>query len=198
MAYTNSPPGWEEKSIMPVLNRDLVVLINIITSCATAAILIFFISSLSGEDLIRNNGTIRDLDLLLAEITTEVNEGIDQRIKQLGEVPAINPYRKFYCAELAKEIHEVSYLTEKQRIMFDVYSVRDFEGKSKRLVQYSEQANVEGLMNELDIVKRELKNSANLIDKMRNKLVRQRAAFVILFFVLWIALYIYYGRGILK
>jgi len=96
---------------MPVLNRDLVVLIKIIASCATAAILIFFISSLSGEDLIRNNGTIRDLDSLLTEITNELNDGIDQRIKQLGEVPAINPYRKFYCAELAKAIHEVAYLT---------------------------------------------------------------------------------------
>jgi hypothetical protein len=183
---------------MLVLNRDIVVLIKIVVSCATAAILIFFISSLSGEDLIRNNGTIRDLDSLLTEITSELNDGINQRIKQLGEVPAINPYRKFYCAELAKEIHEVAYLSEKQRIMFDVYSVRDFEDKSKRLVQYSEQADVNGLMNELDIVKRELKNSANLIDKMRNKLVRQRTAYIILFFVLWIALYIYYGRGILK
>jgi len=82
--------------------------------------------------------------------------------------------------------------------MFYVYRVRDFEGKSKRLVQYSEQADVNGLMNELDIVKRELKNSVNLIDKARNKLVRQRTAYIILFFVLWIALYIYYGRGILK
>ena len=113
-------------------------------------------------------------------------------------MPAKNLYRKFYCGELAKEIHEVAYLTEKQRIMFDVYSVRDFEGRSRLLVQYSEQSDVDGLMNELTIVKRELKNSANLIDKMRDKLVRQRAAYVILFFALWIALYVYFGRGILK
>jgi hypothetical protein len=183
---------------MPVLNRDIIVLIKIIASCATAALLIFFISALSGEDLIRNNGTIRDLDSLLADISSQLNDGIDQRIKQLGEVPAINPYRKFYCAELAKEIHQIAYLSEKQRMMFDVYSVRDFEGKSRRLVQYSEQGDVNGLMDELDIVKRELKNSANLLDKMRGKLVRQRAAYIILFFALWIALYIYYGRGILK
>ena len=183
---------------MPILNRDTVVLIRIVASCATAAILIFFISSLSGEDLIRNNGTIRDLESLLAQITAELNDGINQRIKLLGEVPAINPYRKFYCAELAKEIHQIAYLSERQRMMFDVYSVRDFEGKSRRLVQYSEQADVNGLMDELDIVKRELKVSANLIDKMRNKLVRQRTAYIILFFAIWIVLYIYYGRGILK
>ena len=183
---------------MLVLNRDIIVLIKIIASCATAALLIFFISSLSGEDLIRNNGTIRDVDSLLADISSQLNDEIDQRIKQLGEVPAINPYRKFYCAELAKEIHQIAYLSEKQRMMFDVYSVRDFEGKSRRLVQYSEQGDVNGLMDELDIVKRELKNSANLLDKMRGKLVRQRGAYIILFFALWIALYIYYGRGILK
>ena len=82
--------------------------------------------------------------------------------------------------------------------MFDTYNVRDFENKSKRLVAYSENADIESLTNELEIVKRELKNSANLIDKRRNKLLRQRTAYIILFFVLWIALYIYYSRGIIR
>ncbi|MGD8941971.1 MAG: hypothetical protein PVJ37_01840, partial [Desulfobacterales bacterium] len=152
----------------------------------------------SGEDLIKNNSTVADLDRILAEITVELDGGIEDRIKQLGEVPAINPYKKFYCAELAKEIHEVSYLTEKQKIMFDAYNVRDFENKSKRLVSFSETANMAALMNELEIVKRELKNSVNLIDKRRKKLVRQRTAYIILFFVLWIAIYFYYSRGFLK
>ena len=93
-------------------SRDVVALIRIFTSCLTAAFLIFFISSLSGEDLIKNNSTIEDLDRNLSEITAELEGGIENRIKQLGEVPAINPYKKFYCAEFAKEIHEVSYLTE--------------------------------------------------------------------------------------
>jgi hypothetical protein len=148
---------------MASLNRDIVALIRIFTSCLTAGLLIFFISSLSGE-----------------------------------EIPDINPYRKFYCAELAKEIHEVSYLTEKQKILFDTYNVRDFENKSKRLVSYSENADIQSLMNELEIVKRELKNSANLIDKRRNKLLRQRTAYIILFFVLWIVLYFFYSRGIVR
>jgi hypothetical protein len=179
-------------------NRDVVALVRIIASCLTAGFLIFFISSLSGEDLIKNNSTVADLDRILAEINVELDGGIDDRIRQLGEVPAINPYKKFYCAELAKEIHEVSYLTEKQKILFDAYNVRDFENKSKRLVSFSETANMDALMNELEIVKRELKNSVNLIDKRRKKLVRQRTAYIILFFVLWIAIYFYYSRGFLK
>ena len=183
---------------MTVLNRDLVVVIKFVASCITAGFLIFFISALSGEDLFKNQKTIASMDGILAEIATELDGGIDRRIKQLGEVPEVNPYRKFYCAELAKEIHEVSYITEKQKIAFDTYSVRDFEQKSVRLVNLSESGDLKNLLNELEIVKRELKNSANLIDKKRQKLVRQRTAYIVLFFVLWLAIYFYYGRGILR
>ena len=73
------------------ISRDVVALIRIFTSCLTAGFLIFFVSSLSGEDLIKNNSTIEDLDNILAEITVELEDGIDRRIKQLGEVPVINP-----------------------------------------------------------------------------------------------------------
>jgi len=186
------------QALMLSASRDVVALIRIFTSCLTAAFLIFFISSLSGEDLIKNNSFIEELDRNLSEITTELESGIENRINQLGEVPAINPYKKFYCAEFAKEIHEVSYLTEKQKILFDSFNVRDFESKSKRLVKYSENANMQALMNELEIVKRELKNSVNLIDKRRKKLVRQRTAYIILFFVLWIVIYFYYSRGFIR
>jgi len=168
---------------MPILNRDLIVVVKFVASCITAGFLIFFISALSGEDLYKNQKTIATLDGLLTEISTELDGGIDQRIRQLGEVPEVNPYRKFYCAELAKEIHQVSYITEKQRIAFDAYNVRDFEQKSMRLVNYSETGDLKNLLNELEIVKRELKNSANLIDKKRQKLVRQRTAYIVLFFV---------------
>jgi hypothetical protein len=82
--------------------------------------------------------------------------------------------------------------------MFDAYNVREFENKSKRLVSYSETADVDGLMNELDIVKRELKNSVNLIDRRRERLIRQRTAYLLLFFILWIAIYFYYGRGFIR
>jgi hypothetical protein len=183
---------------MPILNRDLVVVIKFVTSSITAGFLIFFISALSGEDLFKNQKTIADMDALLSEITTELDGGIDLRVKRLGEVPEVNPYRKFYCAELAKEIHEVSYITEKQKIAFDAYNVRDFEQKSVRLVNFSETGDLKNLLNELEIVKRELKNSANLIDKKRQKLIRQRTAYIVLFFVLWVAVYFYYGRGVLR
>ena len=183
---------------MSILNRDLVVVIKFVISCITAGFLIFFISALSGEDLFKNQKSIEELDGLQSEIASELDGGIDQRIRQLGEVPEVNPYRKFYCAEMAKELHAISYLTEKQRIAFDVYNVRDFEHKSIRLVNYSESSDLKGLLNELEIVKRELKNSSNLIEKKRQKLVRQRTAYIVLFFVLWLAIYCYYGRGILR
>jgi hypothetical protein len=183
---------------MPTFNRDLVIVFRIIASCLTAGLLIFFFSAFSGEDLLKNHSTIKDLDRILSEISAELDGGIERRTRHLGEVPKKNPYRRFYCAELAKEIHEVSYLTEKQKIMFDAYSVRDFESKSKRLVAYSEAADAEGLLNELDIVKRELKNSVNLVDKRREKLIRQRTAYLLLFFILWIAIYFYYGRGFIR
>jgi hypothetical protein len=183
---------------MSILSRDVVVVIKFLTSCVTAGFLIFFISALSGEDLFKNQKSIKELDRLQSEIDSELDGGIDQRIRQLGEVPEVNPYRKFYCAEMAKELHEISYLTEKQRIAFDVYNVRDFEDKSIRLVNFSENGDLKSLLNELDIVKRELKNSSNLIEKKRQKLVRQRTAYLVLFFVLWLAIYFYYGRGILR
>jgi hypothetical protein len=179
-------------------NRDIFIFVKIITSCLTAAFLIFFISALSGEDLIKNSQNVKILDSILAEITEELDGGISRRIKQLGEVPEINPFKKFYCAEFAKEIHEVSYLTEKQKIAFDEYSVRAFEDKSKRLVELSEQADLQGLNDELEIVRRELKNSSNLLNKKRKKLIRQRTAYVILFGVLWIAIYFFYSRGVIR
>ena len=46
---------------MTVLNRDLVVVIKFVASCITAGFLIFFISALSGEDLIKNQKTIANM-----------------------------------------------------------------------------------------------------------------------------------------
>ena len=183
---------------MSVLNRDIVVVIKFVTSCVTAGFLIFFISALTGEDLLKNQNSIKELEGILSEISAELNGGIERRIKQLGEIPEVDPYRTFYSAELAKEIHEISYISEKQKIAFDAFNVRDFEHKSKRLVSLSEVSDLKSLLNELEIVKRELKNSANLIDKKRQKLGRQRTAYIVLFFVLWLAIYFYYGRGILR
>ena len=111
---------------MSILNRDIVVVIKFVTSCVTAAFLIFFISALTGEDLLKNQTTIKELEGILSEISAELNGGIERRIAQLGEVPQVDPYRKFYAAELAKEIHEISYIAEKQKIAFDNFNVREF------------------------------------------------------------------------
>jgi hypothetical protein len=182
---------------MYLVKREFFVLFRIVASCLSAGCLIFFFSSLAGEDLLKNNETIKKIDSLIVEITSELETGLNARVKQLGEPPEKNPFKKFYCVELAKEIHEVSQLTEKQRIMFDTYNVRSFEVQLKRLMKYTESADVDSLMDELEIVKRELKNSANLADKKRKRLIRQRAAYIVLFFVLWIALYLYYSRGVI-
>jgi len=181
---------------MYIVKRDIFVLIKIIASCVTSGIAVFFISSLSGQDLIKNNETIGKLEILSSDISTELDTEIDKRVKQLGEVPEMEPYRKFYCVELAKEIHEISYMAEKHKILFDTYNVRDFENKMKLLLKYTEVSAVDSLLDELEIVKRELKNTVNVINKKRDSLVRQRMSYIALFVLLWIILYLYYSRGI--
>ena len=61
----------KEYEIMSILNRDVVVVIKFVTSCVTAGFLIFFISALTGEDLLKNQNTIKELETLLTEISTE-------------------------------------------------------------------------------------------------------------------------------
>ena len=183
--------------MMLVMKREVFVLLRIVISCLTAAALIFFISALSGEDLLKNNNEIKSNAALISEINAELDGGIAQRIAQLGEVPEKNPFRKFYSVELAKEIHDLSALTEKQRMLFDTYNVRSFEVQLKRMMEYTDKSDVKSLMDELEVVRRELKNSANLIEKQRAKLIRQRTAYIVLFVVFWIVIYLYYSRGII-
>jgi type III secretory pathway component EscV len=183
--------------MMLVMKHEVFVLLRIITSCLTAVALIFFISALSGEDLLKNNNEIKSNAALIAEINAELDEGIARRIAQLGEVPEKNPFRKFYSVELAKEIHDLSAITEKQRMLFDTYNVRSFEVQLKRMMEYTDKSDVKSLMDELEVVRRELKNSANLIEKKRAKLIRQRTAYIVLFVVFWILIYLYYSRGII-
>jgi Fe2+ transport system protein B len=187
----------EESDMIFLVKREIFVLFRIVASCLTAVALIFFISSLSGEDLLKNNTEIKNSEGLISQINSELEGGIAQRLAQLGEVPEKNPFRRFYAIELAKEVHDLSSLTEKQRMLFDAYNVRSFESQLKRMMGYTENSDVKSLMDELEVVKRELKNSANLIDKKRKKLVRQRTAYIVLFVIFWILLYLYYSRGII-
>jgi hypothetical protein len=180
------------------LKKDFLVVFKILLSGLTAVFLIFFISALGGTDLKKNSDMIKDLDKMYAEINTELETGTDKRIKGLGEVPQINPYKKYYCAEFAKEIHDISYLAEKQKIMFDAFNVRDFEYKAQQLIKYVDTADMAALFKELEIVKRELKNSANLIASKQRTLLRQRTAYIVFFFLLWILVYMFYSRGIIR
>jgi hypothetical protein len=187
----------EERAMLLLVKREFFVLFRIVASCLTAVALIFFISSLSGEDLIQNNNEIKNSEALIARINAELDGGIARRVAQLGEVPGQNPFRKFYAVELAKEIHDLSGLTEKQRMLFDTYNVRSFEVQLKRMMDYTERSDVKSLMDELEVVRRELKNSANLMEKNRNRLIRQRTAYIVLFVVFWVIIYLYYSRGII-
>ncbi|MGA8238991.1 MAG: hypothetical protein WB818_00350 [Desulfobacterales bacterium] len=180
------------------LKKDFLVVFKILLSGLTAVFLIFFISALGGTDLKKNSDMIKDLGKMYAEINMELETGIDKRIKGLGEVPQINPYKKYYCAEFAKEIHDISYLAEKQKIMFDAFNVRDFEYKAQQLIKYVDTADMAALFKELEIVKRELKNSANLIASKQRTLLRQRTAYIVFFFLLWVLVYMFYSRGILR
>lgn len=182
---------------MYIVKRDFYVLLRIIAGCITAGFTVFFIASLSGQDLLKINDTIRKLDQLTVEIGAELDTEIDKRIKRLGEVPEMEPYRKFYCVELAKEIHEISYMAEKHKILFDTYNVRDFENKMKMLLKYTETSDVNSLTDELEIVRRELKNTVNVIGKKKETLSRQRTSYIIMFVFLWIILYLYFSRGII-
>jgi hypothetical protein len=80
-------------------------------------------------------------------------------------------------------------------MLFDTYNVRSFEVQLKRMMNYTEKSDVKSLMDEIEVVKRELKNSSNLIDKKRNKLLRQRNAYIVLFIIFWVVTYLYYSRG---
>jgi hypothetical protein len=182
---------------MYFVKKELRVLLRLFLSFWTAGFLAFFIAALSGEDLINNQERIRQLDALSDEISAELEGGIDKRLAALGEVPEVNPYRKFYCIEMAKELQEISNLSAKQRIQFDNYDVRQFDTQFKRIMGYTEQSAYTQLQDELELIKRELKNSMNLLDKQRKKLIRQRNAFFILFFILWIGTYLYFSRGII-
>ena len=109
----------------------------------------------------------------------------------------MDPYKKFYCVELAKEIHDISFMSEKQKILFDTYNVRDFENRLKFLLMYTKASDVNSLLEEIETVKRELKNTVNIIEKKKNKMIRQRIAYIVFFIVLWIFFFLYYSRGII-
>lgn len=170
---------------------------RVLISCLTAACLVFFFSLIVGEDLVNGKARIYRIQALQDTIKHELDGNIDLRVNKLGEVPKKNPFRKFYCIELVKEIHEIYKLVEKQKIIFDSYNVSDAQNQLKRLMGFAESSNVAFLMDELEKVKRELKISAVLLEKVEDRLVLKRITYLIVFFVMWVVLYLYFSRGVL-
>lgn len=180
---------------MALVKRELFVLVHILASFLTAIALVLIVSSLSGESLLENTDEIKTLGNLNRSISAELDMGIQKRLDLLGKVPQKPPFLKSYCVELAKGINELSKLIERQRMVFDTYNVRRFDDQLKRMLAFTETSDVRSLMDELEMVKRELKNSANLIDKRIRRLSRQRAAYSMLFVIFWGVLYSLYSHG---
>lgn len=177
--------------------RAFYLLFRIVVSCFTAGVLVFFLLSIVGVDVMRQDENLSKTRGLYDAIHQELNGKVDARIKNLGDAPAKNPFKKFYSIELAGQIHEVSKLIEKQRIMFDTYSVQVFENQLKRIMNFAESSDVQRLMDEFETTKTELKNSAELLKKQEKRLVRQQAVNIALFLIVWIVLYLYFSRGVL-
>ena len=182
---------------MKMTQKAFYNIFRVLVSCFTAGSLVLFFSLLAGEDLIHNNDTVLRMRKLNNLIDHKLNDDLDKHIIALGEVPEKDTYRKFYCIELAREIQNAFRLVRKQQIMFDSYNASTFQNQLKRVTDFAELSNVQRLMDELDVVKKELVNSANLLEEQGTHLVRQRIIYFVLFFVLWVVLYLYFSRGIL-
>ncbi len=63
------------KDKFSALKRDFIVIFKIILSGLTAGFLMFFISALSGTDLKKNTEMIKELEVMYAEINTELETG---------------------------------------------------------------------------------------------------------------------------
>ncbi len=173
------------------------VIFRVLVSCFTAGCLVLFFSLLAGEDLLHSKSRISRIRTLHAHITQELNKGLDNRVRNLGDVPEKEPFRKVYSVELAKEFHEVLNLIEQQNILFDTYNAHQFQIQLKRMMEFAESSNVQGLMDELGEIKIGLKESASILEKRDKRLVRQIVICIVLFIFLWVILYLYFSRGIL-
>ncbi len=170
---------------------------RVLVSCFTAGSLVLFFSILAGEDLLHSKSRISRIRTLHTQINQELSGGIDKRVRNLGDVPGKEPFRKVYSVELAKEFHEVLNLIEQQSILFDTYNAHQFQIQLKRMMDFAESSNVQGLMDELGEIKNGLINSATLLEKRDKRLIRQIAICIVLFLFLWGVLYLYFSRGVL-
>jgi hypothetical protein len=182
---------------MKMTQKAFYIIFRILVSCFTAGYLVLFFSLLAGEDLIHNKEKIFKIEGLQKRIGQQLNGNIEQQVTNPGEIPEKNPLRKLYCIQLAKVIHNAFQFIQKQRIMFNADNSHTYQNQFKRVMSFAESSNVQRLMDELNMVKKELANSADLLEQQRTRLVHQRGIYFVLFFVLWVVLYMYFSRGIL-
>jgi hypothetical protein len=174
---------------MAAMKKILFFPVKVALVCAISVVATFFISLLAGEDLSNINHNISELSQTASILKKELDTGIDFKIRSLGDVPAIEPYKRLYCEDLAAIILRVYYSAEKQKILFDTYNPAFYEAKSTRLLMFAMESDIDQLLKELDMAKVEVLNAMKHCEKRLKKLSTQRIAYVALFFILAIVLY---------
>jgi hypothetical protein len=171
-------------------NSKLGIFFKIIAILLFAGILTFFISVLAGVDFRKDKETITNLDKILLDISAELSGGMNTRIMRLGKAPAVKPYKEFYCTNLARELLDIYYISEKAKIILGAHDVIDYQRKSARILGYAKESDLTKLVDEIIPLTRELQFTADLINAVKNKLSWKRTAYIILYFGIFIGLYI--------
>ena len=175
---------------MPSTKNPVFIPVKVILVGLIAALSVFFISILAGADLLNINTTITDLETVSAELQQELHTGVNAKITALGDAPAIEPYKKLYCEDLARIILEIYFTAEKQKLIFETYNPGFYETKSARLLLDASESNLDSLLRELEIAKSEIAHAVDLCEKRAKKLSTQRIAYIAFFFIAWIVLYL--------
>lgn len=175
---------------MPAYKNPIFFPVKILLTGLIAALSVFFISILVGADLLHINTTITELENVSVVLQRELDSGINEKIVSLGNAPAIEPYKKLYCEDLATIILDIFFTAEKQKIIFDTYNPTFYETKSARLLLSVSESDLDSLLRELDFAKSEIVNAGNLCEKRLKKLSIQRIAYGVFFLIVWIALYL--------
>jgi len=168
---------------MPSPKNPLFIFAKILLAGVIAVISVFFISILAGADLVNINATV--------VLKNELDSEIDKKITALGDVPAIEPYKKLYCDDLAGVILEIFFTAEKQKIIFDTHNPNYYETKSASLLLNASESDLDSLLRELEIAKSEIVNAMNLCEKRLKKLSIQRIAYILFFLIVWVVLYLF-------
>jgi len=176
---------------MPSPKNPLFIFAKILLAGVIAVISVFFFSILAGADLVNINATVADLDKISIVLKNELDSEIDKKITALGDVPAIEPYKKLYCDDLAGVILEIFFTAEKQKIIFDTHNPNYYETKSASLLLNASESDLDSLLRELEIAKSEIVNAMNLCEKRLKKLSIQRIAYILFFLIVWVVLYLF-------